>query len=151
MIIRAGAVEAQQVQGSMPRREAKLGLAGGLKAFGANVVTLQPGEQSSDRHWHTHSDEFLYVLEGAPTVVEEDSAIELSPGDCCCWPAGVPNGHTVLNRSDAPVIYLVVGSKPGVDTVRYPDSNRTLHHQPPRWWIVTDDGRLLAEGSTEDD
>jgi uncharacterized cupin superfamily protein len=97
---------------------------GGLSQFGAFVETLPPGSASSDRHWHENEDEFLYVLTGTPTVVEDDGPHRLGPGDCACWPAGVANGHHVVNRSDADCGYLVVGTRAASDRVHYSDIDK---------------------------
>lgn len=43
----------------------RLGNGGGLKDFGVNLMRLPPGNWSSQRHRHSHEDEFVYVLEGA--------------------------------------------------------------------------------------
>lgn len=149
MILRSTDVDPERVEGSAPREEVRFGEAGGLVSLGANVVTLNPGERSSDRHWHARSDEFLYVLAGTATVIENDGAHDLRPGDCACWPAGVDNAHTVENRTDAPIRFLVAGTNPETDTVRYPDSGRTLYHEPPSWRVVADDGTVLREGPTD--
>jgi uncharacterized cupin superfamily protein len=92
---------------------------GALKQFGAAVQTLMPGAKSSVRHWHEHVDEFLYVLSGEVTVTENDGHHLLHAGDAACWPAGVPNGHTVSNRSQAPCSYLIVGSRTASDVGVY--------------------------------
>ncbi len=68
---------------------------GSLTQFGAYVETLQPGAGSSDRHWHSSQDEFLYVLSGEATVIEDSGASVLRVGDAACWPAGVANAHSV--------------------------------------------------------
>jgi uncharacterized cupin superfamily protein len=127
--------------------EARYGDAGGLTQFGANLVTLAPGATSSHRHWHEAQDEFLYVLEGEATVVEDDGPHVLGPGDGACWPAGAPNAHHVLNRADAPCRFLVVGTRTARDVVRYPDLGRTTYHDG-KDWRVTDDrtGAVLRQG-----
>jgi uncharacterized cupin superfamily protein len=94
---------------------------GGLTRFGAFVETLAPGALSSDRHWHENEDEFLYVLSGEATVVEDDGAHVLHAGDAACWKAGVANGHQVRNGSSAPCSYLVVGTRATFDRVQYSD------------------------------
>ena len=94
---------------------------GGLTQFGAFVETLAPGAVSSDRHWHENEDEFLYVLSGEATVIEDDGAHVLHAGDAACWKAGVANGHQVRNRSSAPCSYLVVGTRAASDRVHYSD------------------------------
>jgi len=100
----------------------KLGDAAGLTDFGVNLVRLPPGKWSSQRHWHTHEDEMVYVLEGEVTLVEDDGEHVLRAGDCAGWKAGVQNGHCLQNHSDRDAIYIEIGSrKPEVDACDYPD------------------------------
>jgi uncharacterized cupin superfamily protein len=99
----------------------RLGGAGGLTQFGVSLQRLMPGAKSSIRHWHEHVDEFLFVVSGEATVTEDDGPHVLQPGDCACWPAGVPNGHTVANRSARPCTVLVVGCRIGDDSGHYVD------------------------------
>jgi uncharacterized cupin superfamily protein len=100
----------------------RLGDAGGLTDFGVNLSRLPPGKWSSQRHWHTHEDEFVLVLEGEVVLVEDDGETVLRPGDCAAWKAGVQNGHCLQNRSGADAVYLEVGSrKPDADECDYPD------------------------------
>jgi len=131
---------------------------GRLTHFGAYVETLQPGSRSSDRHWHEDEDEFLYVLSGEATVIEDDGAHLLLSGDAACWPAGAANAHQVQNRSKAPCSYLIVGTRAPRDVVHYPDSERILYNEGDRWRLLRTDGTLLksggfsyASGSTLDD
>lgn len=149
MILRRGSVAAERVLGSAPRMEIRLGEAGGLTGLGVNVVTLAPGERSAKRHWHEEEDEFLLILDGEAAVVEDDGAHRLGPGDACAWPAGVANAHHVLNRSDAPVVYLVVGSQAVRDRVHYPDEGELLIHEPPEWRVLDREGRVLRFGPTD--
>jgi uncharacterized cupin superfamily protein len=94
---------------------------GGLTQFGAFTEELAPGAQSSQRHWHEAEDEFLYVLDGEVTVVENDGDHVLRPGDAACWPAGAANAHCLRNRTDRPVAYLIVGTRARDDACIYPD------------------------------
>lgn len=89
----------------------RLSDAGALTQFGASLQVLLPGAKASIRHWHEHVDEFLFVVSGEVTVTENDGHHTLVAGDSACWPAGVANGHTVSNRSDAPCSYLIVGTR----------------------------------------
>lgn len=120
--------------------------AGGLTQYGAYVETLQPGSRSADQHWHEQEDEFLYVLTGEVTVVEDDGEHVLQPGDAACWPAGVPNGHYVFNGSRAPCSYLIVGTRATHDVCHYPDTGRTQHVEGDTWRIVAKDGTVLKHG-----
>jgi uncharacterized cupin superfamily protein len=100
----------------------KLGDAAGLSDFGVNLVRLPPGKWSSQRHWHTQEDEFVWVLEGEVVVVEDDGDHLLRGGDCIGWKAGVANGHCLQNRSDRDAVYLEVGTRrPETDACDYPD------------------------------
>lgn len=121
--------------------------AGGLTQFGAYVETLEPGSRSSDRHWHEEEDEFLLMLEGEAVLVEEDGAHPVRAGDACAWAKGVANGHHLINRSDRPCRYLIVGTRVRDDIVHYPDLQRTLYIEGPRWRLTGADGKVLREGT----
>jgi len=100
----------------------KLGDAAGLTDFGVNLVRLPPGKWSSQRHWHTEEDEFIYMLEGEVVLVEDDGDHVLRPGDFAGWRAGETNAHCLQNRSGRDAVYLEVGSRrPETDACHYPD------------------------------
>jgi uncharacterized cupin superfamily protein len=89
----------------------RLGNAGGLTDFGVNLMHLPPGNWSSQRHWHSHEDEFVYVLTGEVVLVENDGETVLRAGDCAAFPKNSGNGHHLINRSSSTVVYLEVGSR----------------------------------------
>ena len=120
--------------------------AGGLSQFGAYVQTLEPGARSSDRHWHEEEDEFLYVVSGEATVVEDDGAHTLGPGDAACWPAGTANAHQVVNRSEAPCTYLIFGTRMARDVIHYPDTGKVLRDEDGTWQLLRADDDSLIEG-----
>ena len=93
------------------RTRQRVGDAGGVQAFGVNLMTLPPGKWSSQRHWHSHEDEFVYVLSGELTLVEDNAETVLGSGDCAAFPKGSGNGHHLQNRSSAIAVYLEVGSR----------------------------------------
>jgi uncharacterized cupin superfamily protein len=93
----------------------RLGNAGGLTDFGVNLMRLPPGAWSSQRHWHSHEDEFVYVLEGELTLMEDGGETMLRAGDCAAFPKGSGDGHHMINRSDAMAVYLEVGSRQPAD------------------------------------
>lgn len=99
---------------------------GGLTQFGAFVETLPPGSSSALKHWHAGEDEMVYVLSGAATVLEGDDVYPLGPGEAATFKAGVAAGHCVQNRSDAPLTYMVIGTRSAADVVTYPDHDRVL-------------------------
>src|ERR1700754_2524912 len=93
----------------------RLGDAGGLRDFGVNLMRLPPGGWSSQRHWHSHEDEFVYVLEGELVLVEDDGETVLRAGECAAFAKNSGNGHHLINRSDATAVYLEVGSRSPAD------------------------------------
>jgi uncharacterized cupin superfamily protein len=93
------------------RTRRRLGDAGGLRDFGVNLMTLPPGGWSSQRHWHSHEDELVYVLEGELTLIEDDGTTLLRAGECAAFPKGSGNGHHLKNLSSAVAVYLEVGSR----------------------------------------
>ncbi len=95
----------------------RLGDAGGLTDFGVNLMHLPPGNWSSQRHWHTHEDEFVYVLAGELILVEDDGETILRAGDCATFPKNSGNGHHMINRSDVVAIYLEVGTRSPDDVI----------------------------------
>jgi uncharacterized cupin superfamily protein len=99
----------------------RLGDAAGLTQFGVNLLTLEPGTWSSQRHWHSHEDEFVYVLEGEVTLVTDTGAEPLHAGDCAGFKAGSRDGHHLRNNSGAKAVLLVVGSRNDADHGEYPD------------------------------
>ncbi len=123
-----------------------LARSGGLTQFGANVETLHPGARSSNRHWHTAEDEFLYMLEGAAMMIDDEGEHPLTPGDAVTWKAGVPNGHHIRNRSAQPCTFLVVGTRAAQDVCHYPDTGRSLHKSAGQWQLQAADGTLIKEG-----
>jgi len=93
------------------RLRQRLGDAGGLQDFGVNLMRLPPGNWSSQRHWHSHEDEFVYVLSGELVLIEDGAETLLRAGDGAAFPKNSGNGHHLINRSDATALYLEVGSR----------------------------------------
>ncbi|WP_428926160.1 cupin domain-containing protein [Marinibacterium sp. SX1] len=125
-----------------------LGDPGGLTQFGVAIETLMPGARSSNRHWHLREDEFLLMLDGAAVLVEETGESAIGPGDAVCWPAGAANGHMVVNRSDAPCRFLIVGTRATDDICTYPDLGQTLYNEGPNWRLVDDaTGAIIRQGT----
>jgi uncharacterized cupin superfamily protein len=93
----------------------RLGDAGALTDFGINLMHLPPGNWSSQRHWHSHEDEFVYVLEGELTLIEDEGETLLRAGDCAAFPKGSGNGHHLKNNSSSMAIYLEIGSRQAAD------------------------------------
>ncbi len=113
-----------------------LGDAFGLTQYGVNLETLQPGAQSALRHWHTLADEFVYLLEGELVLRTNEGEITMTVGTCAGFKAGEPNGHHLVNRSERPARFLVVGTRAPGDVGFYPDDDLL--------WCRNADGRYPA-------
>jgi len=122
---------AAQVAG---RTKRKLGNCFGLTNFGVNQTELEPGSVSALLHYHDRQDEFIYILEGTPTVVIGKEEFQLAPGDCVGFKAGTGIPHQLVNRSQGKVVYLEIGDRTPGDTGGYPDDDLA--------WVWTEDGRL---------
>jgi uncharacterized cupin superfamily protein len=114
---------ASQVKG---RSSLRLGDAGGLTQFGANLVILEPGAKSSLRHWHRNEDEFVMVTEGECTLIQDQGATVMRPGDCAAFPAGDSNGHHFINRGHRVARFLVVGTRCRHEVATYSDVDMVL-------------------------
>lgn len=108
------------------RQKRALGDAFSLTAFGVNLVELAPGSCSSQRHWHSHEDELVYVLEGELTLITESGEERMQPGDVAAFKAGVANGHQLRNDGEVSAVYLEVGNRHDADEVFYPDIDLEL-------------------------
>lgn len=114
-----------------------LGNAAGLKNFGVNLVTLTPGSCSALRHWHTQQDEFIYIIQGEATLITNAGEQILTAGMMAGFPAGEANGHQLLNKSQAIVIYLEVGDRSPGEEVYYPDDDLIAKSSDDGGWIFT--------------
>jgi uncharacterized cupin superfamily protein len=121
------------------RTRKRLGEWGGLRDFGVNLMTLPPGGWSSQRHWHSHEDEFVYVLEGELTLIEDAGETKLRAGDCAAFPKDTGNGHHMINRSDAMAVYLEAGSRNLQDLTTCSDIDMKSAHA---------DGRFVRKDGT---
>src|SRR5436853_4990619 len=89
------------------RERTRLGDAAGLTDFGVNLLRLPPGAWSSQRHWHSKEDEFVFVVSGEVVLVtDDDGEVTLRTGECAGFPKAVPNGHHLINKSRATALCL---------------------------------------------
>lgn len=105
------------------RSRRRLGDAAGLSQFGVNLLTLEPGAWSAQRHWHVEEDEFVFVVSGEVVLIDDAGETVLKPGDCAAFKANDANGHHLVNKSDAPATVLEIGTRTPSDGDHcyYPD------------------------------
>ncbi|KGI78354.1 cupin domain-containing protein [Oleiagrimonas soli] len=108
------------------RLRQRLGEAGGLTDFGVNLLQLPPGVSSSQRHWHSDEDEFVWVLQGEVVLRTEAGETVLRAGDCAAFPKGKADGHQLSNRSPNMAVCLEVGSRSTRDVCTYSDIDMVI-------------------------
>ena len=105
----------------LPREKRQLGNALGLTKIGINQTILPPGKESSMRHWHTHEEEFVYVLSGEVVLITDAGEQTLTPGMCAGFAAGNGDGHQLVNRGSQSAVYLEISNRDPEDKAHYPD------------------------------
>jgi uncharacterized cupin superfamily protein len=105
------------------RDKQPLGEPFGLTNFGVNLTRLRPGGTSALRHAHSRQDEFVYILEGTPTLITNRGETDLAPGMCAGFKAASGDAHHLVNRGTEDVVYLEIGDRSPGDAVEYPDDD----------------------------
>lgn len=126
--------------GMQGREKRALGDWFGLTRFGVNLTRLQPGARSALRHAHATQDEFIYILEGRPTLHTDAGRMELVAGMCAGFRAGTGNAHCLVNESAADVLYLELGDRSPDDAVVYPDDDLAAVQVAGAWVFQRKDG-----------
>lgn len=111
-----------------------------LVNFGVNLTTLAPNAVSALRHAHSKQDEFVYILQGRPTLITDEERAQLTPGMCAGFKAGTGNGHCLVNETSEDVVYLEVGDRMPGDEGSYPDDDLRALHANGKWNFVHKDG-----------
>jgi uncharacterized cupin superfamily protein len=111
----------------LPRERRALGDALGLTKIGVNLTTLEPGKESSMRHWHTHEDEFIYIVSGEVVLRTQGGEQTLVAGQCAGFKAGTEDGHQLLNRTSTTAVYLAISNRDDADCAFYPDVDMQMH------------------------
>ena len=126
------------------RLKRPLGVLFGLSNFGVNLTRLAPQAVSALRHAHTRQDEFIYILEGHPTLHTDAGATVLGPGMCAGFKAGTGNAHRLVNHTAKDVVYLEVGDRSAGDAASYPDDDLQALLVDGQWTFVHRDGTPYA-------
>ena len=122
------------------REKRQLGDFFGLANFGVNLTRLAPNGVSALRHAHTRQDEFIYVVQGRPTLHTDEGRTQLAPGMCAGFKAGTGNGHCLINETAEDVLYLEVGDRTPGDAASYPDEDLRALLVDGQWQFVHRDG-----------
>ena len=111
-----------------------------LQQFGVNHEIIQPGACSALRHWHSHADEFVYVVDGEMTLITDDGEMPICAGMCVGFRGGEANGHHMVNRSSLPATILAMGSRIPQDQVHYTDDDLQWLHKNGQYIATKKDG-----------
>ena len=123
------------------REKRPLGDVFGLQNFGVNLTRLAPNAISALRHAHSRQDEFIYILEGHPSLVTDAGETQLAPGMCAGFKAGSGDAHHLQNRTGSDVVYLEVGDRTPGDTGTYPDDDlQAVVNSDGKWMFTRKDG-----------
>lgn len=122
------------------RQKHPLGDLFGLTNFGVNLTRLAPQGVSALRHAHTQQDEFIYILQGYPTLHTDEGRTPLAPGMCAGFKAGSGNGHCLINETSEEVVYLEVGDRTPGDEGSYPDEDLKALLVDGKWQFFHKDG-----------
>lgn len=122
------------------REKRPLGDLFGLTNFGVNLTRLAPNAVSALRHAHTNQDEFVYILQGRPTLHTDEGRTQLYPGMCAGFKAGTGNGHRLVNETTEDIVYLEVGDRTPGDEGSYPDDDLKALLVEGKWQFVHKDG-----------
>jgi uncharacterized cupin superfamily protein len=126
------------------REKRQLGEVFGLTNFGVNLTRLAPGAVSALRHAHSKQDEFVYILQGYPTLHTDEGRRQLSPGMCAGFKAGNSNAHCLINETDEEVVYLEIGDRSLGDEGTYPDDDLKAVLVDGKWKFFHKDGTPYA-------
>ena len=96
----------------------------GATQVGVSLEEIEPGKQGCPFHFHLREEEQLFILSGALTLRLGTKRYSLKAGDYVCFPAGQQVGHAIINESDKPCRYLIIGPSDPDEVCVYPDSGR---------------------------
>jgi len=122
------------------REKRPLGDFFGLTNFGVNITRLKPNAISALRHAHSKQDEFMYILQGRPTLQTNEGRTQLTPGMCIGFPAGKGNANNLVNETSEDVLYLEIGDRTPGDEAVYPDDDIQAKLIDDKWAFAHKNG-----------
>lgn len=109
--------------------------------IGVSYEELPPGKQSVPFHYHLIEEEHIVALEGECTLRLGEERYTLRAGDYVGFPAGQAAGHCLINETDQPFRFLMIGDHAPNEVAVYPDSNKVMIRGMGRA-ILRDENRL---------
>ena len=91
----------------------------GFKKLFSSLEILPPGRKSSSPHYPTTKEEIIYILEGEPTVLINDTARKAKAGDFVCFPPDAKNMHQIFNETAIACKFIVMSAGSEQDETIY--------------------------------
>jgi len=108
------------------RTDKSLGDEVGLKNIGIHLISVAPGDKSTELHSHKYEEEAVYVLSGRGTEVMGETTQKIGPGDFIGFTSGGV-AHETINDGTEPLVCLVIGQRLAQDVVDYPRAGKRLY------------------------
>jgi uncharacterized cupin superfamily protein len=108
------------------RTDKSLGDEVGLKNIGIHLITIAPGDKSTEFHTHKYEEEAIYILSGHGTEVIGETKQKIGPGDFIGFPRGGV-AHETINDGTELLVCLVIGQRLAQDVVDYPRKGKRLY------------------------
>lgn len=115
-----------QLNSAAIRLDKSLGDETGLRNIGIHLITIAPGDKSTELHSHKYEEEAIYVLSGHGSEIMGDTKHKVGPGDFIAFPAG-GLAHETVNDGAEPLVCLVIGQRLVQDVVDYPRMGKRLY------------------------
>ena len=118
----------------------------GLKSIAVWLERIPIGKRTSWPHAHSIEEEFVYILEGNPTVWLDGTITDVNPETAIDFKAGSGVAHTLINKTKEDVLYLCVGEcEPVNDKIFYPEHparNNEMRKEGALWEEMIDREKL---------
>lgn len=96
----------------------------GAERLGGNLVLLRTGESLCPYHYEFAEEEWLFVLEGTPTVRTPAGNEVMEPGDVVCFPRGPDGAHKISNFATQPARVIMISERADTAATVYADSDK---------------------------
>lgn len=96
----------------------------GGERLSGTVVLLRAGEAVCPYHYEVIEEEWLFVLEGTPSVRTPEGEETLARGEVVCFPRGPAGAHKIFNAVPTPARVLIVSERAECAATVYEDSDK---------------------------
>ena len=121
-----GKTKTHLVNANAIRSAKNIGEATGLRNLGVQVMTVLPGNESTEYHRHLYEEQCFYILSGSATAIIDEKSYPIAPGDFLGF---APKGaaHTFVNTGSEPLVFLAARQMLEQDACDYPRRGKRLY------------------------